>query len=204
MTMNLRLLPVTFAGALLAAGCASSSAPPAGDKPYNQPTTETGRATQVVTSPLADLNVVRASIPPALVSARAAPYADPADRSCAGIAAQVHALDAVLGADLDRPVTPDDPSLLHRGQTMAHNEAWSALKSTAEGAVPFRGWVRKLSGAERYSNEVQASIEAGAIRRGYLKGLGKAAGCEAPAAPRAAGPSVAAAAASMAASAAAR
>jgi hypothetical protein len=203
MTMNLRLLPAALAAALVAAGCASS-APPAEDKPFNQPATTTGKAEQVVTSPLADLNVVRAEIPPVLVAARAAPYADPADRSCAGIGAQVHALDAVLGADLDRPVTLDDPSLLHRGQNTARNEAWSALKSTAEGAVPFRGWVRKLSGAERYSSDVQASIEAGAVRRAYLKGLGKAAGCEAPAAPRAAGPSVAAAAASGAASAAAR
>lgn len=49
--------------------------------------------------------------------------------------------------------------------------------------IPFRGWVRKLTGAERYSRKVSAAIAAGAIRRAYLKGLGQAAGCEAPAAP---------------------
>lgn len=50
--------------------------------------------------------------------------------------------------------------------------------------IPFRGWVRKLTGAERYSRKVSAAIAAGAIRRAYLKGLGQAAGCAAPAAPR--------------------
>jgi hypothetical protein len=49
--------------------------------------------------------------------------------------------------------------------------------------VPFRGWVRKLSGAERYSKEVAAAIAAGTVRRAYLKGLGEAKGCAAPAAP---------------------
>jgi hypothetical protein len=44
--------------------------------------------------------------------------------------------------------------------------------------------VRKLSGAERYERKVAAAIAAGSVRRAYLKGLGQAAGCAAPAAPR--------------------
>ena len=59
-----------------------------------------------------------------------------------------------------------------------------AVRNTTEGVIPFRGWVRKLTGAERYSRKVSAAIAAGAIRRAYLTGLGQAAGCEAPAAPR--------------------
>ena len=39
----------------------------------------------------------------------------------------------------------------------------------------MRSWVRKLTGAEKYSREVEASITAGTIRRSYLKGLGRAA-----------------------------
>ena len=62
--------------------------------------------------------------------------------------------------------------------------AVGALRGAAEGVVPFRGWVRKLSGAERYSKDVAAAIAAGTIRRAFLKGLGQAAGCTAPAAPR--------------------
>jgi hypothetical protein len=43
--------------------------------------------------------------------------------------------------------------------------------------VPFRGWVRKLSGAERYSRQVAAAIAAGAARRAFLKGLAQGKGC---------------------------
>ena len=41
----------------------------------------------------------------------------------------------------------------------------------ASDVIPFRGWIRKLSGAERHDKYVQAAITAGAVRRAYLKGL---------------------------------
>jgi hypothetical protein len=157
-------------GALLLAGCASS---PGGRGPASA-------VADAAVTPLSDLNLVRADIPPPLLAAQRAPYALPADRSCAALAEAVGALDAVLGADLDTPVTRDNPSLIERGG----NEAERALRNAAEGIVPFRSWVRRLSGAERYSREVSAAIAAGTIRRAYLKGLGSAAGCAAPAAPR--------------------
>jgi hypothetical protein len=53
----------------------------------------------------------------------------------------------------------------------------------ASSAIPYRGCVRRLSGAERHDRLVQAAIEAGAVRRGYLKGLGEARGCDPPATP---------------------
>jgi hypothetical protein len=43
--------------------------------------------------------------------------------------------------------------------------------------------VRKLDGAERHSKEVAAAIAAGSVRRAFLKGVGQALGCQAPAAP---------------------
>ena len=135
-------------------------------------------------APLTDLNIVRAEIPKVLQAARATPYAPPADLSCAALATEIRALDAVLGADLDSAETRDNPSLLERGGDAASNAVVGAVRDTTEGVVPFRGWVRKLSGAERYARKVSASIAAGAVRRAYLKGLGQAAGCAVPAAPR--------------------
>jgi hypothetical protein len=134
-------------------------------------------AKDAAATPLSDLNVVRAEIPPVLAAAQKAPYALPADRGCAALGAEIQALDAALGADLDTTERGHNPSLIERG-------VGDALKNTAEGVIPFRGWVRKLTGAERYSREVAAAIAAGTIRRAYLKGLGSAAGCAAPAAPR--------------------
>ena len=147
-------------------------------------TKTTNQITSAAQVPFNDLNLVRAEIPPVLVLAQKAPYAVPADRSCPALGAEVRSLDAALGADLDAPSTEANPSLIDRGTNAASDAAGNALKGAAEGVIPFRGWVRKLSGAERYSKEVAAAIAAGTIRRAFLKGLGQAAGCQTPAAPR--------------------
>jgi hypothetical protein len=99
------------------------------------------------------------------------PYLVPVDGNCAAIIAEIHKLDEVLGADLDAPASDDTPSLLDRSGDFAEDQAVGAVQRTAEGLVPFRGWVRKLSGAERYSKKVSASITAGSVRRAFLKGV---------------------------------
>jgi hypothetical protein len=164
---------------------------------YAKPESKTdAQILEAATTPLADLNIVRAEIPPTLVAALKGPYARPANASCDGIAAEIRALDAVLGADLDTPVTPINPnliphsldSLMQQGTELAGqaamDAAMGAMRGATAGIVPYRSWVRKLSGAERYSKEVAAAIAAGGVRRSYLKGFGQAAGCPAPAAPR--------------------
>lgn len=150
--------PTLVAAALVLSACASSSQ---------------DKVASAATTPLSDLNVVRADIPEVLKAAAAAPYALPADASCAGIATAVRALDEVLGPDLDAPHTGGSPGLLDRGE----DAATGALQRTAEGVIPFRGWVRKLSGAERYSRQVSAAITAGGVRRGFLRGLSAAKAC---------------------------
>ncbi|PTT92437.1 hypothetical protein DBR42_01950 [Pelomonas sp. HMWF004] len=159
--MRTSFIATTAALAAVAAlsGCASSDS---GKKVGNAATT-----------PLSDLNVVRADIPEVLKSAAAAPYAQPADLSCPSLTASIRALDEVLGPDLDAPHTGGSPGLLDRGE----DAATGALQRTAEGVIPFRGWVRKLSGAERYARQVSAAITAGGVRRGFLRGLALAKGC---------------------------
>jgi len=139
--------------------------------------------TSAATTPLSDLNLVRAKIPQALLAAQKAPYGPPADLGCEGLMAEVRQLDAALGPDLDAPPAPASSSLAERGRAEVGGAALGAVKHTAEGLIPFRGWVRKLTGAERYSRQVTDAIAAGIVRRAYLKGLGQAQGCLAPAAP---------------------
>lgn len=141
--------------------------------------TDTRKVSDAATTPLSDLNVVRADIPDVLRAAAAAPYAPPADTSCPALVADIRALDEVLGPDLDAPSGKGGPSLLERGE----DAATGALQRTAEGVIPFRGWVRKLTGAERYAKQVSAAITAGGVRRGFLRGLaaGKACAASAPA-----------------------
>ena len=140
--------------------------------------------TEAATTPLGDLNLVHAKIPPVLLAAQKGAYALPADRTCTGIGNEILALDAALGADIDAPATPSNPALVERGVEIVGGVAVSGVRSLAEWIMPFRGLVRKLSGADEYSKEFSAAITAGITRRAFLKGLGQSAGCLVPAAPR--------------------
>jgi hypothetical protein len=123
--------------------------------------------------------VLRTKIPDVLLQAMADPYARPPRKAkCVELIALVTPLDEALGADLDTPSTDED-DLLVKGR----ESALRAVAGLASGAIPFRGWVRKLSGAERHDRYVQAAITAGAVRRAYLKGLGESKGCDPPATP---------------------
>jgi hypothetical protein len=65
--------------------------------------------------------------------------------------------------------------------------AWDAgvgeVRDTTRDVLPFRGWIRSLTGAARHDRAVQAAIRAGGVRRGYLKGMGMRMNCAPPAAP---------------------
>lgn len=188
MTNEKRAMKSLFALVLatLLGACASSpSAPPTADAPRkpDAPLSEKS-VTQAMATPLSDLNLVRADIPDVLRTAARNAYASPPEKTCSTIGAAIQSLDAVLGADLDTPPSPGNPSLIERGGDAAGKAAAGALRGAAEGVIPFRGWVRKLTGAERYAREVAAAIAAGTVRRAYLKGLGEAQGCGSPAAPK--------------------
>jgi hypothetical protein len=58
-----------------------------------------------------------------------------------------------------------------------------AVKGASEYFIPGIGFIRYMSGAERHDAVVRAAIEAGAVRRAFLKGLGESRGCRPPSAP---------------------
>jgi hypothetical protein len=185
MKLSSRLAGLALATVLSACAGGPKQSPPAPiTSGSEKPAAAENAVGQAVTTPLSDFNLVQAPIPAVLREAHKSPYASPADTGCEHLAQQVQALDEVLGTDLDEPPTATNPGLVERGSKEVGNAAAGALKSAAEGIVPFRGWVRKLSGAERYSKEVAAAIAAGTVRRAYLKGLGDARGCAVPAAPQ--------------------
>jgi hypothetical protein len=132
----------------------------------------------VAEAPLHDLNVLRTKIPDVLLAAMADPYERPSSGKCIQLEAILAPLNDALGADLDAP-SLDEDDLLDKGR----NGAYGVMATTASSVIPFRGWVRKLSGAERHDHLVQAAITAGAVRRAYLKGLGEAKDCSPPATP---------------------
>ena len=184
---------LVFAPLLLLAACASTSGTTgtigtpnaAGASAEETAAANDARSQKIgeaITAPLSDFNLVQTPIPPVLQIAQNGPYAALPDPSCANIAAAVRALDAALGPDVDAP--GHEHSLSEKGAVVVENAGISVLRSTTEGIVPFRGWIRKLTGAERHSEKVASAIGAGVVRRAYLKGVGQTNHCQAPAAPR--------------------
>ncbi len=152
---------------------------------------EGGNLVDVAVQPIHDLNLLEKAIPPVLLAAKKnGAYAAPAKTDCESMLAEIRALDLALGPDLDTPSTPSaDPSLAEKAVDRAMDyvvqPAVNSVRATVnyffDGVMPFRSWVRKLSGAEQASAEVASAISAGATRRPFIKGWFRGAGCVMPA-----------------------
>ena len=129
-------------------------------------------------TPFRDLNVLPDKIPPVLRDAVADAYRPPRQYSCRTLAGEIEGLEAVLGEDFDAP-PPPPPTRDEKRMGTAN----VVLKGAAGSIVPFRGWVRQLTGAERRAQQVQTAVAAGRVRRAYLKGIGVVMRCRWPAAP---------------------
>ncbi len=128
-------------------------------------TKEGARISNTAATPLRDLNLSPSVIPALLSDARKRPYMMPLDSSCKALSLEIKKLDEVLGPDIDVPVV--EPG----GSDAVSEAVGNAFQSMVEGAVPFRHWIRKLSGAEQHASEVSAANAAGSARRAFLKGI---------------------------------
>lgn len=130
-----------------------------------------------VTTPFSDLNLLKEKIPAVLIEARKKPYALPLNTECAALTENINTLDEVLGPDIDAASIGKKLTLFEEGSDAAQDAAVNTLDSTVKSIIPFRGWIRKLSGAERYSSLVVESISAGKFRRAFIKGFRASQGC---------------------------
>lgn len=153
------------------AGCATAPAAPAPPHPAPPASgaTEPGAINQAFTQPFRDLSLMRVDPSPALMSARAAPYATPEPATCDGLAHRIAELDMVLGQDVDNPES------LNSLNNMAGALVGGAIRDAV--GLPFRGVVRRLSGAEARDRDLRAYVLAGIVRRAYLKGVAQAHNC---------------------------
>ncbi|MDI7774664.1 hypothetical protein [Asticcacaulis sp. EMRT-3] len=134
-------------------------------------------------APLSDLNLKRQAIPDILVKAITKPYDLSGLDNCAAISAEVSELDVLLGADFDEPPAPDSSTMSQKGQRMANHAAIGAVRNAARSIIPFRGFMRQVTGADKHQKEMDTAIQAGKVRRAYLKGVGMNKNCAPPAAP---------------------
>lgn len=145
--------------ALGLAGCATT-----GEQPAPKRTDAVGGA---VSQPFKDLGVIRPAIPDVLATAASTPYAlnEPVD--CAVLTGEVASLDTALGPDVNAGAAGE--------RNVAEGLALDAFQGAL--SLPFRGVIRKLTGADRRDRLQVAAVLAGMVRRGYLKGVIRGAGC---------------------------
>lgn len=123
--------------------------------------------------PLRDLSLLRREPAEPLQRAALAPYGHAATLpngalDCASVASEIEALDAVLGYDLDD--RPQALSLMGQARAGAGNAIVDAVEDLVE--LPYRGLIRHLSGAERRDREMDQAVQAGMVRRAFLRGMG--------------------------------
>lgn len=125
-------------------------------------------AVDAVTQPLSDLNLRSKDIPPTLLDAQDAPYSLEGLGDCEALRRDVARLEELLGPDADAP--PEKRGLVRSG-----------LKTGGDilgGMIPFRGLVRRVSGAREVEKRWERALYAGVARRSFLKGVMAGRGCD--------------------------
>ena len=134
-------------------------------------------------APLSDLNLRKAEIPQRLKDLPS-PYAPIPSNGCEGIREEVNALTAILGHDVDyTPPEGEEDDLHEAAGEEAANLTLGTVESATTGFIPFRGLVRRATGASAHEKRLRAAYQKGQQRRAYLKGVGKQKGCIPPASP---------------------
>lgn len=113
------------------------------------------------------LGLLPHAIPDELKKAEANPYAMPPEPVCANIDNELASLEQILGPDVD-------------GVQAKDNKAADLIGGAVRGAIPYRSWIRKITGAERREKKRDKDLLAAWERRGYLKGLAREKQCLGP------------------------
>lgn len=192
-TMSTKILCFGAFAALAACASTPQSSVPANGSADPSFSTNVGTATNsamektreglpdAALSPLEDFNLRRDEIPPILQDMKS-PYELSPMLTCEQVEGQLAKLDLVLGPDWDTP-NPDERLRTEVLADSAAEATLSALASEARGFIPFRGLIRKATGAESHEKKYNKAFKIGAQQRAYLKGYGLAKGCPPPARP---------------------
>jgi hypothetical protein len=176
--------PVRACVAVFIAVVAGSSAAWSAQNAAQAPASTREKTGEVLRQPLKDLNVVRDAIPETLQRVKADPYAKPKEATCHAVRVEIYELDYALGEDLDVRTAADESM-----SKKLSNETYNLARGAVSGLIPYRGILRRVTGAEKQARLINEALLAGAARRSYLKGFGESLGCAYPAAPKRAEPS---------------
>jgi hypothetical protein len=124
--------------------------------------------------PLRDVNLMRPEIPLLLRNLQY-PYSTATLADCNAITREIGQLDAVLGPESYQP--GPNRNIWDRSGDFVEEQVIDAAEGTAEDLVPFRSWVRRISGASRAEREALRAVANGQQRRTFLRGYGASLGC---------------------------
>lgn len=135
-----------------------------------------------VQSPFEDIGLKKQTIPEKLQKIVDDPYALPPQVSCEGIQSEIIELDTLLGPDVCTPSNQIGVAVsakgeyVEQGAKLAREQAVGMVSGKVN-IIPFRGVVRRISGADKHVKLVERSYQAGKLRRAFLKGLMISGGC---------------------------
>lgn len=127
------------------------------------------------TMPLRDVGLIRPDIPAPLAGLNYPYESQKLLTGCSQVLYEIGQLDAALGVENYQPGAR--ASLSARGADAAVGGAVGLARDAAGDVIPFRGWVRRASGAAKADRDVARAIEMGQTRRAFLRGYGAAIGC---------------------------
>lgn len=130
---------------------------------------------EAATMPLRDVGILRTEIPAPIASIKYPYESNALLAGCPQILYEIGQLDAALGVESYQP--GQRRSLTDRGMDAAANSAVGVARDAAGDAIPFRGWVRRASGAAKAERDFANAVELGQTRRAFLRGYGAALGC---------------------------
>ena len=128
------------------------------------------RASDIATQPVRDVGLDKDEIPAPLAAAVANPYSLAGLKRCKPLGAALADLNAVLG--------PDFSTIPADAENRAGKIAEAGGKAVVNSIIPFRGLVREFTGAAPAQRRMNAAIDAGYARRGFLRGVYTARGCK--------------------------
>jgi hypothetical protein len=129
-----------------------------------------GRASDIATQPVRDVGLDKDEIPAPLVAAVANPYSLAGLRRCSQLGTAFAELNAALG--------PDFSTIPADAENRAAKIAEAGGRTIVNSIIPFRGLVREVTGAAPAQRRLNAAIDAGYARRGFLRGVYTQRGCK--------------------------
>ncbi|MBU1378682.1 MAG: hypothetical protein KKE02_02780 [Alphaproteobacteria bacterium] len=121
------------------------------------------QAVEIGSQPARDLGMSKREIPPVLEDALSDPYGIRSLKTCAQLAAAVRTLNDALG--------PDYQAGGEYTENRAGKLAKAGGKSVINSIIPFRSLVREITGAAPADRHMNAVVDAGLARRGFLRGV---------------------------------